>query len=67
MNEHHDAIAQSSSLDGSAQPSSLDTALVAELRRFAAHESVLIALDFDGTLAPEVDVPDEARALPAAI
>ena len=51
----------------SAQSSPLDTALVAELRRFAAHESVLIALDFDGTLAPEVDVPDEARALPAAI
>lgn len=50
----------------SATPSPLDTGFVAELRRFAALETVLIALDFDGTLAPEVDVPDEARALPAA-
>jgi trehalose 6-phosphate phosphatase len=49
------------------QPEPLDPALVDELRRFAAHETVLIALDFDGTLAPEVDVPDEARALPAAV
>ena len=45
----------------------LDPALVAELQRFAALDSVLIALDFDGTLAPEVDVPDEARALPEAV
>jgi trehalose 6-phosphate phosphatase len=27
---------------------------------------LLVALDFDGTLAPEVDEPDQARALPAA-
>lgn len=45
----------------------LDAGLVDELRRLAALETVLVALDFDGTLAPEVDVPDEARALPAAI
>ncbi|MBX9472799.1 MAG: trehalose-phosphatase [Chryseoglobus sp.] len=53
--------------DGSAPVRPLDAGLVAELRRFAARETVLIALDFDGTLAPEVDVPDEARALPAAV
>lgn len=27
---------------------------------------LLVALDFDGTLAPEVDVPDDARAIPEA-
>lgn len=47
--------------------STLDRALEAELRRFATLDTVLIALDFDGTLAPEVDVPDEARALPSAV
>lgn len=36
------------------------------LARLAAAPRILIALDFDGTLAPEVDVPDDARALPEA-
>ena len=45
----------------------LDAELVAALRSIAEVDRLLIALDFDGTLAPEVDVPDEARALPAAI
>lgn len=40
--------------------------LLATLTRFVAHERILIALDFDGTLAPEVDDPARARALPAA-
>lgn len=44
----------------------LDEHLVAALASFATHESVLIALDFDGTLALEVDDPERARALPAA-
>lgn len=44
----------------------LDSALAAALKRFAARERVLIALDFDGTLAPEVDDPERARALPEA-
>lgn len=44
----------------------LDAALVAVLADFAAHERVLVALDFDGTLAPEVDEPANARALPQA-
>ncbi|MGY6497589.1 MAG: trehalose-phosphatase [Microcella sp.] len=44
----------------------LDPALLDALARFARLPRVLIALDFDGTLAPEVDVPDEARALPEA-
>lgn len=40
--------------------------LRATLERFAALDRVLVALDFDGTLAPEVDDPALARALPAA-
>ncbi|MFC4223137.1 trehalose-phosphatase [Lysinibacter cavernae] len=42
------------------------TSLETELERFAALPNVLVALDFDGTLSPEVDVPAEARALPEA-
>ena len=53
--------------ENSVTASPLDAGLDADLRRFATHESVLIALDFDGTLALEVDVPDDARALPEAI
>jgi trehalose 6-phosphate phosphatase len=45
-----------------ALPADLDTAL----RRLAAMPRLLVALDFDGTLAPEVDEPEQARALPAA-
>jgi len=46
-------------------PAPLSTALRDALARFAAQPRVLIALDFDGTLAPEVDDPDAARALPS--
>lgn len=49
-----------------AEPAPLDAALLAAVAEFAAHERVLVALDFDGTLAPEVDDPERARALPAA-
>ena len=45
---------------------SLDPDLLAALALFVARPSVLIALDFDGTLAPEVDGPEWARALPEA-
>ena len=41
-------------------------ALDAALRAFAARPSVLVALDFDGVLAPIVDDPAAARALPAS-
>lgn len=40
--------------------------LVADLRAFAALPRVLVAMDFDGTLAPLVDEPMEARALPGS-
>lgn len=36
------------------------------LRDLAATDRLLVALDFDGTLAPEVDDPEQARALPEA-
>ncbi|HEY8319303.1 MAG TPA: trehalose-phosphatase [Amnibacterium sp.] len=36
------------------------------LEELATTERLLVALDFDGTLAPEVDEPDAARALPEA-
>ncbi|MCR2809308.1 MULTISPECIES: trehalose-phosphatase [unclassified Microbacterium] len=36
------------------------------LRRIAASERLLVALDFDGTLAPLEDEPMKARALPEA-
>src|SRR5690606_14197006 len=43
-------------------PGSLDGAL----RELARVLLLLVALDFDGTLAPEVDSPEQARALPEA-
>lgn len=45
----------------------LSKRLVAELDRIAVVDRLLIALDFDGTLAPEVDDPEAARALPTTI
>jgi len=41
-------------------------ALSDALGRLATTPRLLVALDFDGTLAPEVDAPQAARALPAA-
>jgi trehalose-phosphatase len=38
--------------------------LRAALERFAARRPVLVAFDFDGVIAPIVDVPSDARALP---
>ena len=35
-----------------------------ELQRAAAAPNLLVAMDFDGTLAPFTNVPEEARALP---
>lgn len=44
----------------------VDPALDDALRRFAGRAGVLVALDFDGVLAPIVDEPSAARPLPAA-
>ncbi len=43
-----------------------DADLDGAITAFAGVPRILIALDFDGTLAPEVDVPADARALPEA-
>ncbi|QEO08559.1 trehalose-phosphatase [Protaetiibacter larvae] len=44
----------------------LPESLVGALRELARTRRLLVALDFDGTLAPEVDSPERARALPEA-
>jgi trehalose 6-phosphate phosphatase len=44
----------------------LPGALIGALRELARVRRLLVALDFDGTLAPEVDSPEQARALPEA-
>lgn len=44
----------------------LSRALVGALHEIARVKRLLVALDFDGTLAPEVDDPEQARAIPEA-
>jgi trehalose 6-phosphate phosphatase len=44
----------------------LDDRLLDALRELAGTGELLVALDFDGTLAPEVDRPEDARSLPEA-
>jgi trehalose 6-phosphate phosphatase len=46
--------------------SRLPEPFIGALRELARTRKLLIALDFDGTLAPEVDDPEQARALPEA-
>jgi len=50
---------------GPAPTDELRTALTG-LARDSARRPLLVALDFDGTLAPLVDDPDDSRMLPAA-
>jgi trehalose 6-phosphate phosphatase len=49
-----------------APTSTVDLGLAAALQRVAAVPRLLVASDFDGTLAPLVDDPAKARALPEA-
>lgn len=44
----------------------LSRELVGALHELARVKRLLVALDFDGTLAPEVDEPEDARAIPEA-
>ncbi|MBN9605041.1 MAG: trehalose-phosphatase [Actinomycetales bacterium] len=52
--------------DDGAPDGALDARLAAALARLAGAPTLLVALDFDGTLAPHIDEPERARALPAA-
>lgn len=52
--------------DAAAAREADETRLADALGRIATAEHLLVALDFDGTLAPEVDAPLKARALPEA-
>jgi trehalose 6-phosphate phosphatase len=52
--------------DTPAHPSRLPHSLVVALGELVQTPQLLVALDFDGTLAPEVDDPEKARALPEA-
>lgn len=56
----------SESKTAASTPAESTTALLDKLDRLANTERLLVALDFDGTLAPEVDDPLRARALPEA-
>jgi trehalose 6-phosphate phosphatase len=47
--------------------SALDPDLVAALRKVAEVPRLLVALDFDGVLAPIVEVPSDARPLPDTV
>ena len=44
----------------------LSRELIGALNELARVKKLLVALDFDGTLAPEVDDPEKARAIPEA-
>lgn len=46
--------------------SKLPEPLIGAMRELARTKRLLVALDFDGTLAPEVDDPEQARATPEA-
>ena len=48
---------------GAAVPAGISDDLNLALQGLAACENLLIALDFDGTLAPHVDHPEDARAV----
>lgn len=48
---------------GAAVKAGISSELNAALSEVAAAETLLVALDFDGTLAPHVDQPEEARAV----
>ena len=51
---------------GAAVQSGIPEDLVTALRQIANAEKLLVALDFDGTLAPHVDRPEDARAVEGA-
>ena len=53
-------------MNNSVSEKGLGRELVGSLNELARVKHLLVALDFDGTLAPEVDDPEKARAIPEA-
>lgn len=51
---------------GAAVQAGVPENLVGALRDLATVDTILVALDFDGTLAPHVDEPEDARAIQGA-
>ena len=51
-------------MTGNGVQPALDPELGSALRSFADHRTVLVALDFDGVMAPLVDRAEDARPLP---
>ncbi|MCU1443900.1 MAG: trehalose-phosphatase [Cryobacterium sp.] len=51
---------------GAAVQAGISENLVTALKDFASGRNLLVALDFDGTLAPHVDQPEDARAVAGA-
>jgi trehalose 6-phosphate synthase/phosphatase len=49
--------------EGAAVQPGIPDALAAAVREISGAEKLLVALDFDGTLAPHVDQPEDARAV----
>jgi hypothetical protein len=47
-------------------PEAISSDLTSALAAFASRETILIALDFDGTLAPLVDDPEDSRMIAPA-
>jgi trehalose 6-phosphate phosphatase len=66
--DRRSAVEQLTMVDVDTPPSysKLPEPLIGALRELARVKRLLVALDFDGTLAPEVDDPEKARALPEA-
>ena len=63
-----DAVVATASAEADAGPASgaLHETLVDRLRELAAAPELVVAVDFDGTLAPIVRRPEDARVLPRA-
>lgn len=57
----------SHSRDRDDDPAGLSALLVQDLRDLARTRQLLVGIDFDGTIAPLVDEPSNARALPEAL
>ena len=63
----HRTLAASAPLGGDEDDTALADALAALARHVRGGQRAVVALDFDGALAPLQDDPDDSRALPEAV